>query len=117
MKADGRAAGFGGSGEKRAETDVVKAFCEGGAGLVEGMGGAADEFARTDDFAGGCERAVVLAEVDAVGIEGGGEGGEIIEDEGNSGGAAKRQQAAGDTLDGGEVFAFGAELEEVGATG
>ena len=83
LKADGRAAGFGGSREKRAEADVVEAFGEGGAGLAEGMGGAADEFAGADDFAGGGERAVVLAEVDAVGIEGGGEGGEIVENEGN----------------------------------
>ena len=43
IKADGGAAGFGGRGEKRAEADVVEAFGEGGAGLVEGMGGAAEE--------------------------------------------------------------------------
>ena len=42
MKADGGAAGFGGSGEKRAEADVVEAFGEGGAGLGEGMGRAAE---------------------------------------------------------------------------
>jgi hypothetical protein len=81
------------------------------------MGGAADEFAGADDFAGGGERAVILAEVDAVGIKGGSEGGEIVENEGNPGGSAEREQAAGDALDGGEVFAFGAELEEVGAAG
>ena len=45
-QADGGAAGFGGSGEKRAEADVVEALGQRGAGLIERMGGAADEFCR-----------------------------------------------------------------------
>ena len=35
LKADGLATGLGGGGEKRAETDVVEALGEGGAGLGE----------------------------------------------------------------------------------
>ena len=41
-EADGGATGFGRSGEKRTEADVVEAFGEGGAGLGERVGGAAD---------------------------------------------------------------------------
>ena len=44
-----------------------------------------------------------------------GEGGEVVEDEGNSGGAAEREEFFRDAADGGEVVAFGAELEEVGS--
>ena len=61
--------------------------------------------------------AVVLADVDAVGTDLGGEGGVVVEDEGNSGGAAEREEFFGDAADGGEVMAFGAELEEVGTAG
>ena len=63
------------------------------------------------------ERSVVLAEVDAVGTDLRGEGGMVVEDEGDSGGAAKREKFFGDSADGDEVVAFGAELEEVGSAG
>ena len=55
--------------------------------------------------------------MDAVGTDVGGEGGVIVEDEGDSGGAAEREEFFGDALDGGEVVAFCAELEEVGSAG
>jgi hypothetical protein len=63
------------------------------------------------------ERAVVLAEVDAVGTEFEGEGGVVVEDEGDSGGAADGEEFFGDAADGGEVVALGAELEEMGSAG
>ncbi len=43
VEADGGATGFGGGGEKRAEANVVEAFFQGCAGLLQGMGGAADD--------------------------------------------------------------------------
>jgi hypothetical protein len=60
------------------------------------------------------ERAVVLAEVDAVGAEFQGECEVVVEDEGDSGGAAEGEEFFGDAADGGKVVALGAELEEVG---
>ena len=61
------------------------------------------------------ERAVVLADVNAVGTDFCGEGGEIVENERDAGGAAERDEFFSDAADGGEVLAFGAELEEVGS--
>jgi hypothetical protein len=63
------------------------------------------------------ERAVVLAEVDAVGAEFEGEGEVVVEDERDSGGAAEWEEFFRDAADGGEVTALGAELEEVGTAG
>ena len=56
--------------------------------------------------AGRGERAVVLADVDAVGAEFRGEGGVIVEDERHAGGAAEREQFFRDAPDGGEVVAL-----------
>ena len=70
-----------------------------------------------EEGSGAFEGAVVLAEVDAVGIEFGGEGWKIVEDEGNARGAAEREDAAGDGGDEVQRLALGAELEEIGSTG
>ena len=58
-----------------------------------------------------------MADVDAVGTDFQGEGGEVIENERHSGGAAEREEFFRDAADGGEVVAFGAELEETGSAG
>lgn len=42
-QANAGTAGLGGSGEKRAEADVIEAFRKGSLGLGEGMGGAAEK--------------------------------------------------------------------------
>ena len=63
-----------------------------------------------------CEGAVVLADVNTVGVDGGGEFGEIVEDKWDARRAAKGDELAGDALEGGEVVIFCAELEDVGAT-
>jgi hypothetical protein len=63
------------------------------------------------------EGAVVLADVDAVGPEFASEGGVVVEDEGDAGFTAQRDQGFRDTPDGGEVVVLGAELEEVSAAG
>ena len=85
-----------------------------------------NEFSRRDAYspflveeggAGFGEGAVVLADVDAVGTDFSGEGGEIIEDEGDSGGTAKWEDFLGDAADGGEVVVFRAELENIRAAG
>ena len=47
----------------------------------------------------------------------GGEGGVVVEDEGNVGSATKREETAGDPLNGGEVVALCAELDEIGTAG
>ena len=97
MKADGGAAGFGGGGKQRAEADVVESSLEGGPGLFQGVGGAAEEKCGVrsagcgmEESAGFGERTIVLADVDTVTIQCGGEGRVVVEDEGDSGGAAKR---------------------------
>jgi hypothetical protein len=51
--------------------------------------------------------------VDAVGPDFYGEAGVVVEDEGDSGGAAEGDEFLGDAADGGEVVALGAELEEM----
>jgi hypothetical protein len=113
VEADGGAAGFGGGGEKRAEADVIEALGEGGAGLIQRMSGAADEFARTDDVPGFGERAVVLADVNAIRIDFRSEGGMIVKNERNSGGAAERKKLLPDTPNGGEIVTFRSKLEEI----
>jgi hypothetical protein len=77
------------------------------------MSGAPNNFSRPNDLPGVGEWAIVLADVDAVGINGGGEFGEIVENEGDFRFAAKWEKATGDTLDGGEIVIFGAKLENV----
>lgn len=72
---------------------------------------------RLNGPAGVGEGAVILADVDAVRADFRGEGRMVVEDEGDAGGTAKRDELAGDALDGGEIVAFGAELEEVGTAG
>ena len=72
---------------------------------------------RFQDAASIGEGAVVLAEVDAVGTDAGGECGVVVEDEWNSGGSAKRDEPTSDALDGGEIVVFRAELKEIGTTG
>ena len=72
---------------------------------------------RLQEAAGCGERAIVLAQVDAICSEGGGESGKIVENEGNSGGAAKGEEAAGNAFDGGEVVVFRTKLEDVGSPG
>ena len=59
------------------------------------------------------EGAVVLANVYTVGVDGGGEFWEIVEDEWDACGAAEGEELAGDSLDGGEVVVFCTELEDV----
>ena len=59
------------------------------------------------------EGAVVLADVDAVGIDFCGEGRVVVEDEGDPSGAAKGEDFFRDAADGGEVVPLGAELEKV----
>ncbi len=63
---------FGGGGEGGAGAEVVGSVEAGAAGLVEGVRGDADEFAGAEEGAGVLEGEVVLAEVDAVGVGGGG---------------------------------------------
>lgn len=127
LEANGGAAELGGGGEKRAESDVVKAFGEGGAGLGERVGGTAEEEFRIVDFGlriwgrgrlkagmnSAVQGAVVLADVDAVGAELYGEGGVVVEDEGDAGGAAEGDELFRNALDGGEVVTFCPELEEI----
>ena len=60
-------------------------------------------------------RAIFLAEVDAVGTDFEGKGGMVVEDEGDSGGAAEGKEFLGDATDDGKVVALGAKLEKVGA--
>ena len=69
---------------------------------------------RLDGPAGVGEGAVVLADVDAVRADFRSEGRVVVEDEGHAGGAAKRDERAGDPLDGGEVVVFCTKLEEIG---
>ena len=51
-----------------------------------------------------------------VGIQGGGKRGMIVENERNSGGAAKREEAAGDPFDRRQIVVFRAKLEQIGTT-
>lgn len=81
------------------------------------MGGAADEFPGANDGAGGRKWAVVLTDVDAIGIEFGGEGGEIVQDEGHACGPTERNDAAGDGGDEIQRLALGTELEKIGSSG
>ena len=68
-------------------------------------------------MAGFFQAAIVLADVDAVGSEFAGEGGVVVEDEGDACGAAERDEEFRDAADGGEVVILGAELEDVRAAG
>jgi hypothetical protein len=132
LESDGRATGLGGSGEKRAEADIVESLDKGGASLVEGVGGAADEErARMGDgrwkkaagkmrpafFEGLGEAAVVLADMDAIGADGGGEFREVVEDEWDARSSAEREELAGNALDGGEIVVFCTELENIRTAG
>ena len=65
---------------------------------------------------GGLQGAVVLADVDAIRTEFTGELRVVVEDERNPGSAAERDEFLGDTTDGGEIVAFGAELENIRTT-
>jgi hypothetical protein len=49
-------------------------------GLFDRVRRDANEFTRTDDGAGVLDREVVLTEVDAVGVDGGGDGRAVVDD-------------------------------------
>ena len=72
---------------------------------------------RLDGLAGVGEGAVILADVDAVRIHGSGKGRVIVQDKRYASSPAKRDQPAGDALDGGEVVVFRPKLEEVDTAG
>jgi hypothetical protein len=83
-------------GNKRAASDVVRAVGQRLLRLGEAVGGAADDHVRADPTTDIVDRAVVLADVDAVGAKFGSEGGEIVQDEGHACGPTEWNDTAGD---------------------
>ena len=68
-------------GKGRAHADVIGAVEHRGAGLLDRMGRHADELARPDDRPGILDAHVVLAQVDAIGVDDRGDVGAVVDDE------------------------------------
>jgi hypothetical protein len=83
------------------------------AGMDSAVHGRLNSAGRLDGAAGVGEGTVVLTDVDAIGIQGGGEAGVVVEYKWHTRGAADRKEASGDALDRRQVVVFRTELEAV----
>ena len=86
---------------------------EGGAGLHGAVGREADELAGADEAANFSDGLVVLPDMNPIRAGGTDEFGMVVEDEGNTGGAAERGEVLGKREDFGGREIFGAELEDL----
>jgi hypothetical protein len=81
------------------------------------VGRAADDFSRADYFARGSQRAIVLADVHAIGIELGSKLRVIVDDERHAGSSTNWKNFFSHIANLTDVAALRAKLQNIGATG
>ena len=99
----------------RADTDVVDGALGGGRDLLLGVRGEADDRVGPKELARLLDRAVVLAEVDAVGVTGAGQVGVVVDDEEGAVGVADAAEVRGGPLDLRPSQLLLAQLEDIDA--